>query len=85
MSFYIGIFLLGVKFIIIFVVEYFNCEKCDIVNVLIFFDELYWYLINFFYRFIVDVSVIKDREFIIINCNLRLIFEVSLLFKLAMI
>ena len=85
MPFYTGTPLLGVKFItILAVLEHFNCKKCDTVNVLIFLDELHWYLTNLFHRFIVDVSATKDREFITINCNSRSTSEVSLLFKSAM-
>ena len=85
MPFYTGTPLLGVKSItIIAVLEHFNREKCDTVNVLIFLDELCWYLTNLFHRFIVDVSATKDREFITINCNSRSTSEVSLLFKSAM-
>lgn len=86
MPFYTGTPLLGVKSIIILtVLEHFNREKCDTVNVLIFLDELHsWYLTNLFHRFIVDVSASKDREFITINCNSRSTSEVSLLSKSAM-
>ena len=85
MPFYTGTPLLGVKSIIILtVLEHFNREKCDTVNVLIFLDELHWYLINLFHRFIVDVSATKDKKFITINCNSRSTSEVSLLSKSAM-
>lgn len=85
MPFYTGTPLLGVKSIIILtVLERFNREKCDTVNVLIFLDELHWYLTNLFHRFIVDVSATKDREFITISCNSRSTSEVSLLSKSAM-
>ena len=85
MPFYTGTPLLGEKFItILAVLEHFNRKKCDTVNVLIFLDELFWYLTNLFHRFIVDVSATKDREFITINCNSRSTSEVSLLFKSAM-